>query len=99
MTKNAKAFLIPAAIGFLVAVVLGFLSRYANVDSLDWTIYIWPTAIVLGGISGHATLAVEVTAIAVSAFLNAVLYGILGWASFRVVRALRRRDGADVGAR
>ena len=98
MTNNAKAFLIPAGIGFLVAVVLGFLSRYANVD-LDWTIYIWPTAIVLGGISGHATLAAEVTAIAVSAFLNAVLYGILGWASFRVVRALRRRDGADVGIR
>ena len=99
MTNNAKAFLIPAGIGFLVAVAFGFLSRYANVDSLDWTIYIWPTAIVLGGISGHATLAAEATAIAVSAFLNAVLYGILGLASFRVVRALRRRDGADVGAR
>ncbi len=99
MTNNAKAFLIPAGIGFLFALVLGFLSRYANLDSLDWTIYIWPTAIVLGGISGHATLAVEVTAIAVSAFLNAVLYGILGWACFRVVRTLRRQDGADVGAR
>jgi hypothetical protein len=98
MTNNAKAFLIPAGTGFLVAVVLGFLSRYANVDSLDWTIYIWPTAIVLGGISGHATLAAEVTAIAVSAFLNAVLYGILGWACFRVVRTLRHRDGSDIGA-
>jgi len=99
MTNNAKAFLIPAGIGFLVAVVLGFLTRYANVDSLDWIIYIWPTAIVLGGISGHATLATEVTAIAVSAILNAVLYGIFGWACFRIVRTLKRRDGADVGAR
>jgi hypothetical protein len=99
MTNNAKAFLIPAGIGFLVAVVLGLLSRYANVDSLDWTIYIWPTALVLGGISGHATLAAELTAIAVSAFLNAMLYGILGWVCFRIVRIVRRRDGADVGAR
>jgi hypothetical protein len=99
MTNNAKAFLIPAGVGFLVAVVLGFLSRYANVDSLDWATYIWPTAIVLGGISGHATLAAEVTAIAVSGFLNAVLYGILGWACFRIVRTLRRRDEADLGAR
>lgn len=91
MTNNAKAFLFPAGVGFLVAVVLGLLSRYAGVDRMDWTVHIWPTALILGGISGHATLLAEITTIAIAAFLNGVLYGILGWACFRVARLVGRQ--------
>jgi hypothetical protein len=92
MTINTttKAFLIPAIAGFVVAVILGVLSRYANFDSVDWAFYIWPSAIVLGGIAGHATTTTEIIVIAVSAFLNAMVYGVVGWLCLGVVRLIRR---------
>lgn len=91
MTANARAFLIAAAVGFILAVVLGVLVRYASIGAPDWIVYIWPTFLVLGGISGYASTSAEVTAIGISAFLNAVLYGVIGWLCFRLVSLFGRK--------
>lgn len=90
MTRNAKAFLIPAAVGFLLAVVLGLLERLTNIYGVDWMPLVWPTFFMLGAISGHATLGTVAMVISFAAFLNAVLYGILGWVVFQGWRILRR---------
>jgi hypothetical protein len=90
MTTSSKAFLVAASIGFILAAVLGALSRFGDVDFGEWIVYVWPTFIVLGGISGHASLGTELTAIAVASFLNAVVYGLVGWTLFALVRLFSR---------
>ena len=89
MTINAKVFLISASIGIVVAVVLSLLIRYAGIDLPDWVMYVWPTLVVLGGISGHASLVAEITAIGISAFLNGAIYGFVGWILFRLAYLLK----------
>jgi len=98
MTSNAKAFLIPAAVGFVVAVGLGLLSRYGSFDILGWAVYVWPTALVLGGISGYSTVTTEIIAIAVSGFLNAAIYGVVGWVGYRIYHQIRRQQRSELGA-
>jgi hypothetical protein len=90
MTDSSRVFLLAASVGLILAVVLGALSRFGDVDFGGWVVYVWPTFIVLGGISGHASLGTELTAIAVAAFLNAVLYGLVGWTLFALVRLFSR---------
>jgi hypothetical protein len=88
MTRAAKVFLLHAAVGFLLAVVLGLLDRMTNIDGVDWMPYVWPTFFMLGGVSGHATLGTLVMVISLSAFLNGVLYGVLGWLCYQIWRVV-----------
>jgi hypothetical protein len=80
----------PGCIGFVIATALAVLARYGGINSVEWGVYIWPFALMLGGISGHATFATVVMTIAVSAFLNAILYGIFGWTLYRIYLFVRR---------
>jgi hypothetical protein len=89
MTENAKAFLIPALAGVFVAIALGLLARFALLDFDAWIRPIWPTAFMLGAISGHASLEAVAMVISVSAFLNGVYYGIVGWLCYRAWRLAR----------
>ncbi len=97
MSKNSRAFLIPALIGLLVAIFLGCLSRLEAIIFPDWIVYIWPTMLVLGGISGHASFVAEISAIAVSAFLNGMLYGIVGCFVYQIVRFMQAEGGKKSG--
>ena len=92
MTRNANAFLIPAAVGFFLAVVLGILECLMNIYGVDWMPYVWPTFFMLGAVSGHATLEAVAMVISFSAFLNGVLYGIVGWIAFQSWQLVRRQS-------
>jgi hypothetical protein len=80
---------------FFVAVLMGSLIRYTGMDGPDWVTYFWPTFFILGGISGHASVAAEVMAIGIAAFLNGMLYGILGWLCFRLISLARSKSGSS----
>lgn len=92
MKRDDKIVLLLIAIGFLLAVGIAVVDRVLGVGFPDWAKYVWPTSIMMIGLSGHASASALISIVALSAFLNGAIYGIITWLFIRLRRAVVRQS-------
>jgi hypothetical protein len=90
MKREDKIFLAAATVGLLIALTAAAADRLFDLAMPSWLVYIWPTWLMLGAVSGHASLVAVLSVVSASALLNAALYGLTAWAIARGARLLKR---------
>ncbi len=91
MKRDDRIVVLLVAIGFLLAVGIAVAEGVRGVGFPDWAKYVWPTSIMLIGLSGHASAAASISIVTVSALLNGALYGIIGWICIRFRKVVARQ--------